>query len=253
MDNAPARALQRQLGSSTKGRMRALVAFDLDGVLYSSEPFLGDAYREAIATVNERRPGSFPRVPTTEEVLQHVGWPVSVILERLFPQIEATAVALLYDATLEVICARVARGEGRLFEDVAATLDALRQKGVLLAVASNGRRRYVETVLATYGLTERFVPLLTVDDEGAVHSKTDLLRAYRARHGVPVGQLVMVGDRASDVEAAGAAGYLFVGCDYGHGHRDEIVGAGPIIATFADLPTALAELPFTLPNAEGDR
>jgi phosphoglycolate phosphatase len=233
--------------------MRALVAFDLDGVLYSSEPFLGEAYREAIAAVNAGRPGSFPHVPTTEDVLQHVGWPVSIILERLFPQVDATAVALLNEATLEVICARVARGEGHLFADVTTTLDALRQEGVLLAVASNGRRRYVETVLATYGLTERFVPLLTIDADGAVHTKADVLRAYRARHGVPVGQLVMVGDRASDVEAAGAAGYLFVGCDYGHGHRDEIVGAGPIIATFADLPTALAELPLTLPNAAGDR
>ena len=129
--------------------MRALVAFDLDGVLYSSEAFLGAAYREAIAAVNARRPGSFPRVPTTEEILQHVGWPVSVILDRLFPQVDATAVALLHEATLEVICARVARGEGRVFADVAATLDALRQEGVLLAIASNGRRRYVETVLAT--------------------------------------------------------------------------------------------------------
>ena len=233
--------------------MRALVAFDLDGVLYSSEAFLGAAYREAIAAVNARRPGSFPRVPTTEEILQHVGWPVSVILERLFPQVDAVAVALLHEATLEVICARVARGEGRVFADVTATLDALRQEGVLLAIASNGRRRYVETVLATYGLMDRFVPLLTIDADGAVHSKADLLRAYRARHAVPVGQLVMVGDRASDVEAAGAAGYLFVGCDYGHGHRDEIVGAGPIIAAFADLPTALAELPFTLPSTAGDR
>ena len=29
-----------------------LICFDLDGVLYSSEPFLGEAYREAIALVN---------------------------------------------------------------------------------------------------------------------------------------------------------------------------------------------------------
>ena len=178
MDSALPRALQRRSASSTKGGMRALVAFDLDGVLYSSEPFLGEAYREAIATVNVGRPGSFPRVPTTEEILAHVGWPVSVILERLFPRVDTTAVALLYEATLETICARVARGEGHLFPDVTTTLDTLRQEGVLLAVASNGRRRYVETVLATYGLTDRFVPLLTIDAEGAVHSKADLLRAY---------------------------------------------------------------------------
>ena len=46
----------------------------------------------------------------------------------------------------------------------------------------------------------------------------------------------MVGDRASDVDAARTVGCHFVGCDYGHGHRDEIEGAGPLVQDFADLP-----------------
>jgi len=90
--------------------VQAVIAFDLDGVLYSSEPFLGEAYREAIVNVNAQRPNSFPRVPSTREILDHVGWPVTVILDRLFPDIDARAVDLLYAETLEVICARVALG-----------------------------------------------------------------------------------------------------------------------------------------------
>ena len=137
--------------------MPALAAFDLDGVLYSSEPFLGEAYREAIERVNARRPGSFERVPATREILDHIGWPVLIILERLFPGAEEAAMRLLHAETLAVICAHVARGDGLLYPGVAPTLGALRADGLHLAVASNGRTQYVETVLETYALGDLFV------------------------------------------------------------------------------------------------
>lgn len=219
--------------------MDALIAFDLDGVIYSSEPFLGDAYREAIANVNARRPHSFPRVPSTREILDHVGWPVGVILQRLFPEIEPAAVDLLYAETLEVICARVARGEGILFADVAETLASLHAEGFRLAIASNGRRRYVETVLSTYALAPHLIELITVESTG-IGSKQDVLRAYLERLHLTPQRAVMVGDRSSDVEAALAVACHFVGCDYGHGYRNEIEGAGPIVSSFAQIPAVIA-------------
>lgn len=216
-----------------------LTAFDLDGVLYSSEPFLGDAYREAIANVNAARPGSFARVPSTAEILQHIGWPVPVILARLFPHVDDAAIALLHVETLDVICAHVALGDGVLYADVAQTLHAVGDLGLHLAVASNGRTRYVETVLATYDLADAFLERVTADQVG---DKTAVLQAYIDRLGTTSAETVMVGDRTSDVEAARAVGCRFIGCDYGHGHRDEIEAAGPVISRFADLPRTLASL-----------
>jgi phosphoglycolate phosphatase len=218
--------------------VRALIAFDLDGVLYSSEPFLGEAYREAIANVNARRPNSFPRVPSTREILDHVGWPVAVILDRLFPRVDPAAVGLLYAETLEVICTHVVGGEGILFPGVAATLAGLQRSGLLLAVASNGRQRYIESVLSTYSIARHFLELITVES-GTIGDKAGVLRAYLARHRLGSEQLVMVGDRSSDVEAAAAVGCHFIGCDYGHGYRNEIEGAGPIVSAFDQLPAAI--------------
>jgi phosphoglycolate phosphatase-like HAD superfamily hydrolase len=222
--------------------VKTLVAFDLDGVLYSAEPFLGEAYREAIAKVNRRRPGAFPRVPSTTEIIAHVGWPVPVILARLFPSVDEDAIGLIYAETLDVICAHVRRLEGRVFPAVAETLGQLRDAGCLLAVASNGRRRYVEAVLETHGLAPYFVPLLSVDGEDAPSSKADLLRGYMERHETPVVRTVMVGDRESDVEAAAAVRCRFVGCDYGHGHRAEIEDAGPVVSSFAELAPIIRAL-----------
>ncbi len=216
-----------------------LIAFDLDGVLYSSEPFLGDAYREAIARVNAARPGSFDRIPSTPDILQHIGWPVQIILERLFPQVDDAAIRRLHIETLEVICTHVARGDGVLYADVTATLQTLRGRGLDLAVASNGRTRYVETVLATYGLSNLFVDRITADHVG---DKTAVLRGYLERLRVTPADTVMVGDRASDVDAARAVGCRFIGCDYGHGHRAEIADAGPLVSRFGDLVAVIDEI-----------
>jgi phosphoglycolate phosphatase-like HAD superfamily hydrolase len=218
----------------------ALVAFDLDGVLYSSEPFLGEAYREAIERVNAERPGSLAAgIPTTREILDHIGWPVPVILQRLFPDADAQATRLLHAETLAAICARVARGDGVLYPDVVPTLRTLQARGLHLAVASNGRTRYVETVLDTYALGQLFVARINADDVG---DKGAVLRAYVARLGVAPGNAVMIGDRASDVDAARTVGCHFIGCDYGHGYRHEIEAAGPLVARFADLLPAIARL-----------
>jgi phosphoglycolate phosphatase len=146
---------------------------------------------------------------------------------------------LLHDETLAVICAHVARRDGVLFSGVATTLSALREAGYVLAVASNGRRRYIETVLATYDIARNFRELISADEVG---NKTALLRAYLERIPALPDNTVMVGDRASDVEAAVTNRCRFVGCDYGHGYVDEIASAGPMVSRFDELPGVIATI-----------
>jgi phosphoglycolate phosphatase-like HAD superfamily hydrolase len=162
-----------------------------------------------------------------------------VIMARLFPEADKEAGALLFNETLEVICARVSLRHGLLYPDVPETLQSLQAAGHVLAVASNGRTRYVEAVLSTYGLANLFVARIGVDQ---VRSKAAVLRGYLERLRRPVSKSVMVGDRASDVDAARAVGCAFIGCDYGHGYRHEIDGAGPVVSRFAELPELIAQV-----------
>ncbi len=219
--------------------MPVLIAFDLDGVLYSSEPFLAEAYRDAIDAVHALRPGSFRRIPSRDEILRYVGWPVDAILTGLFPDAAPEAIRLLRRVSLDVICKRVARGDGIVYPGVPETLERLAREGHTMVIASNGRRQYVETVLRSHGLARWFAPLLSLDGEG-LPDKTALLRAYLQRHRIEPEDAVLVGDRASDVAAAAAVGCAFVGCAYGHGGGAEVEGRGPVVDSFSELPCALA-------------
>jgi phosphoglycolate phosphatase len=213
--------------------MTALIAFDVDGVLFSAEPFVADAYREALTAVETERPGTFTRVPSAREILDQVGWPVHVIQQRLFPGLEEEAGRLLYDATANAMAAHAARGDGVLYLGVPETLRALRVKGYQLAIASNARPMYLRALFERYPLEYLFVPPVTADEAG---SKEAVLRTYLTRYGLSPQQVIMVGDRAADAEAARAVGCWFVGCDYGHGYRHEIEQAGPVASRFSDLP-----------------
>lgn len=221
--------------------MLSLVAFDLDGVLYSSERFLADAYREAIGRVNDVLPGAFPAVPTTEEIFAHMGWPVDVMAARIFPSVSEEARKQLLVETLDAIVRRVRAGRGEVFDGVPEVLAELAARGLTLAVASNGRRPYLDAVLETHGLASFFVPL-EASTTGNVLAKSEILRRYMTRHGAAPNATLMVGDRSSDVEAARAAGVPFVGCDYGFGHRGELDGAGPVIDSMRELPALIASM-----------
>lgn len=213
--------------------MTALIAFDVDGVLFSSEPFVADAYSEAIAAVEVQRPGTFSRIPSAREILDHIGWPVHVIQERLFPGLDEEAGRLLYEETSNAMAAHAARGDGILYPGVPETLRALREAGYELAIASNARPTYLRALFERYPLQDLFVPPVTADEAG---SKEAVLRTYLMRYGLSPQQVIMVGDRANDAEAARAVNCWFIGCDYGHGYRHEIEQAGPVVGRFCDLP-----------------
>ena len=216
----------------------ALIAFDLDGVLYSSEPFLGEAYREAIANVNAaaarlvRARAGDARDPRPRR-LAGAGDPRSGSFPT--PTRRRCDAPACRDAGGDL--RHVARGDGILYPDVAA--DAAR-----VARARPAARRRIERPHALrrdrprhLRLSDLFVPRVTADQVG---DKTAVLRAYLDRLAVAPRRTVMIGDRASDVEAARAVGCQFIGCDYGHGYRHEIEGAGPLVSRFADLPTVIA-------------
>lgn len=169
------------------------------------------------------------RVPPIAEILQHVGQPVRKIFEGLYPEMENPRREELADAVLKDLTMRIRRGEGRLYDGVMETLTTLQSAYPLLLI-SNCRRAYLEAIVETYDLA-RFFEAIACNEDAPELGKPGLLKKLLAgRRGV------MVGDRASDGEAAAFAGVPWIKCDYGYA---DDVPADAVIRSFPEVIPAI--------------
>ena len=216
----------------------ALVGFDLDGTLVDSVADLAAAVNHALAeigraplTVEQVRPmiGGGSRVMLQRALIATGG---DEQLDRLLPGLVDFYLAHIVDHT-------------RPYPGVVEALDALRARGVTLAVVTNKREQLSFALLDALGLTDRFACIIGGDAPGLVAMKPDrapidlMLRQCRV-----AGRAAFVGDSIYDVEAARAAGIpvaLFAP-DGG-----DIPGASAVFTDYRDLLPTLARIAQTRP------
>jgi len=122
-------------------------------------------------------------------------------------------------------------------------LDALRDAGAVLAVATNKREGMARKVLAVTGLIDRFAHVLGGDTLGPGRGKPapDLLLEMARRCGG--GRAAFVGDSSFDVRAARAAGMPCIAVRFGFNDAPaDQLGADAVIDRFEDLIPALHSL-----------
>jgi phosphoglycolate phosphatase len=215
------------------------VAFDLDGTLYSSEEILGPAYADAVAEANAEW-GTAYRVPTTPEILALVGRPVREIMKLLYPEMPGDHIEAFSTRTLEQLVGRIRRRGGHVFDGVAAMLSDLAGREHPLLLVSNCRRPYLESILETFALADFFETAVCNEDAPELGKSGLLVQILAGRRGV------MVGDRASDGEAARFARIPWIGCRYGHAGSEavgaELDGADAVADSVLEIPALVESL-----------
>src|SRR3989339_470533 len=199
--------------------IRAII-FDMDGTLFTSEALLLPAYAEAIDEYNTAHSVALA-IPTLSTILNQIGNPSRLILKNLFPELpERTAISLSGQIRKKLIHL-IREGKGRLLPYVRETLGLLHAQGYFLRVASNGDKEYVQSILDHYRLTDFFGPFVELD-HADLKDKGDILNLYKSLLSLHDREMVMVGDRRSDLEAAIKAGCFFIGLPSGHGTLSEL-------------------------------
>ncbi len=211
------------------------LAFDIDGVIYSAEDFIAEAYKRAIEDSGLNLP-----IPSTEKILAHIGKPIRDIFSNLFPGITEHDMIVFRKWTRKNVVQMVGEKRGIIFGGIPELIKKLSER-FTLAACSNGGAGYIETILKTYGLSKYFIPVLTLESED-VPNKGLLLKSYISKNGSDPIKWVMIGDRKTDLDAAKFNNCKFIGCTWGHAHLDELNGADKIVSSPADIETALEDL-----------
>lgn len=184
------------------------VIFDLDGTLYRTELVSTEAIKRALREMD--RP-----VPDEDTIQSLYGDPMEEICASLLGENDREKI--------EELTRRIRRHEweliekrGSLYEGMEELICELEEMGFKMAVCSNGHMDYIQRVLKSTGIKDKFVQVRSREDGktkgdvlGEILEKSDIENSF------------MIGDRIHDRKAALENGIFFIAALYGYG-RDEI-------------------------------
>lgn len=201
--------------------MKKLVIFDLDGTLLNTIADLATA---------------------TNQALQHYGYPthevdayrffvgngINKLFERALPESERTEENILKIRSEFVPYYDIHNADlSRPYPGIAELLEALQQKGVLIAVASNKYQAAARKLVTYYFPNIRFAEVL--GQREGVPTKPDpaIVNDILAQTGVKREEVLYVGDSNVDMQTAHNAGVTAVGVSWGFRPRTELEALHP--------------------------
>lgn len=214
---------------SEEGR---LVLFDMDGVLFDSEPLHLRAKRELLGRAEVELP----------ELTASVG-----VSNRRFWEEMRTRFSLrespeqLAQRQTERVLALLER-EGRPSEGLLELLSFLERAGVRSAVASSSPRRLCEGALRRLGLWRRFCALSCGDEVPGEKPAPDVYLRALALCGCAPAHAVAVEDSSTGIAAARAAGLFCIGYRNPTSGVQNLAGADCTVDHLLEIPAILEGL-----------
>jgi len=209
-----------------------LVIFDLDGTLTDSAAGIVASFIHALEAVGAE-------VPSGDLTTRIVGPPMNNTMAALGlgRSTEAAVAAYRTDYT------RRGWAMNTMFDGISELLCDLRAAGVRLAVATSKAEPTATRILQHFGILDCFDVVAGASVDGTRAAKSEVLAHALQQLGPLPERVVMVGDRAHDVEGAAEHGIatIVVGWGYGQSDFDGPVSAAPAahVATVEELREVL--------------
>jgi len=215
------------------------IIFDLDGTLIDTAPDLVDT----LNVIFERE--GLPQVPYAIARCL-IGGGARMMLAR---GIAAEGIAVAPEKLERLFADFIAHynkhvaDRSRPFPGLTEALDALAAGGLRFAVCTNKLERLSVLLLKTLNLADRFAAICGQDTFGVQKPDPEVLRRTVEAAGGSLPHSIMIGDSATDIRAARAAGIPVIAVDFGYSERPVSEFAPDrIISHFEQLPAVIADI-----------
>jgi len=194
------------------------IVIDLDGTLLHTAPELAEAANRMLRDMG--------RAPVSQDLLKsYIGNGIHWLVKRaLTGDMYAEPEAALFDQALPIYEKHYTElsTKSQPFANVVKGLDAMKAAGFRLGCITNKVERYTTPILKSAGLAAYFEIVLSGDTlpEKKPHPMP-LLHSAKF-FGVPIENLLLVGDSLSDAQAARAAGCPIICVPYGYNHGEPV-------------------------------
>lgn len=213
-------------------KMIKAVILDCDGTIYDVKTVcMGEitGLRRAFKEL-----GIKARIPNKEDIMSRIGKLKPAFFHGLIPEkYFRMAYKVAYKYTEEDVAELVKAKKGKLYAGAVKTLKQLKKKGIKLGLVTNGGKDYINAVAKTYSLQKVFDIVMSVEEIKG--DKGDLVKATLKKLKVKPEEVLVVGDRKSDIAAARKAGCKAVAVTYGYGSKEELKEADYVISDLKQL------------------
>ncbi|RKG37190.1 HAD-IA family hydrolase [Acinetobacter rongchengensis] len=206
------------------------ILIDLDGTLTDPKVGITTSARYGLAKVEHP-------IPESENIDWIIGPPLKASLAKI---LNVDVNDVLADQALLGYRERFAVTglfENHVFEDIAETLAALKNKGYRLFLATAKPEVYARQILDHFDLLKYFEYPYGSELNGERTNKGDLIAYILKKEQLNPEECLMVGDREHDIFGARNNGIETIAVEYGYGSTQELDQAQPKarIQTFSDL------------------
>lgn len=190
--------------------------FDMDGTLCDS----GEGIKKGIEIAF-----SMLRIPLPEqkELDAYIGPPLfeSFTQRAHLSEVEAK----IAEKWFRDYYMRKGKFENKLYEGMKEVLQAAKSRRHL-AVATSKPEIMAKEVARKYGIADDFDMIAGANIDGTRTKKIDVIRYAMSELNLSAQDVVMIGDRYTDIDAAKALGISSIGVLYGYGTREELESCG---------------------------
>lgn len=212
------------------------VLLDVDGTLVDSNDLHAEAWLEALERLGYR--ASFARLRPL----------IGMGGDKVVPLLTGLDADSAQGKELGALRSRLFREQYlprvRPFPGARALLEALRERGHELVVATSAKQDELEGLLERGGIADLLPKRTTADDADSSKPDPDIVLAALQQAQLQPDRALMLGDTPYDLRAATQAGVGFVGLSCGGYEPAALHGALRVYADPAALLEALAESPF---------
>jgi HAD superfamily hydrolase (TIGR01509 family) len=210
--------------------------FDMDGTLVDTNSTHVEAWQRAFGRCGFGVPA--------ERILPEIGKGGDMLVPAILGEAEEKEIGeTLRQFHSEEFLRLAADQRFDVFPQVPELLDALRERGLKVALASSAKREQLEATQksAQTDLETMVDSVITADDADNSKPEPDLVLAAAKKLGLSPAQCAMVGDTPHDAEACRRAGVAFLGVLTG-GHKAETLTAAGARAAWRDTADLLDHL-----------
>lgn len=206
------------------------ICFDNDGTILDSSLFAYEAFVKGWETLNNKYNFGIDK-PDYNKFCELIGYPWHEFYKYLLPDEFQCLRDEIHREIAKYELKELEDGKGRFYDGVEKTLTELKKRKYRMFLASNASTPYFNKTIEKLNYREYFEAFYCVGNSGL--TKPELIA--QAINQLNLKKGVMVGDKASDIEAGKFNNLITIGCSYGYGSKEELQKADLIIDDILEL------------------